>query len=50
MEKRNEGTRGYPFIDPNMMIKDRNLGFLGGFGCGGVCLRLGHGKRKKGRG
>jgi hypothetical protein len=48
--KRDEGTRGYPFITPNMTIKDRNPGFLDGFGCGGVRLRLGHDERKKGRG
>jgi hypothetical protein len=48
--KRDEGERGYTFIDPNVTIKDRNPGFLCGFGCGGVRLRLGHDVRKKGHG
>jgi hypothetical protein len=46
---RNEGTRGYTFIDPNVTIKDRIRGFLGGFGCSGVRLWLGHGKKKRAR-
>jgi hypothetical protein len=48
--KKERGNTGPHFYSPNVTIKDRNPGFLGGFGWGGVRLRLGHGKRKKERG